>query len=396
MKASRHIIAIGGGNIFNEPLLNQYILMQTHQPKPKVCFIPTASGDAQSYVDLFHQAMQRQNCVPSVLSLFRGETPDIETLILNQDAIYVGGGNTRNLMTLWKDWGLDAILRKAYDQGIVMSGVSAGSLCWFEEGVTDSIPGSLTALKTMGWLKGSNCPHYDGEVNRRPSYHRLIKSGELGPGMAADDNVALHFIDEVFSHAVSTHPEKHAFRLSVKAGDVKEEAIQPQYLGGKSAFIRRAALKDASEIHRAHMTSIQEICSRDHTPEEIEVWGKRPYREETRVDGIKNDLVWVVEDHGSIEGYAHVRLETENGLKKGSLLGLYLTPKVAGKGFGKDLLQILTRELVLAGAHEIVLNSSLNGYPFYLKHGFVKAGPETTHAIGTGQVRCVPMKKRLK
>ena len=392
----RHIIAIGGGNVFAEPLLNRYVLQQTLLKKPKICFIPTASGDSDAYIDLFYQAMARQSCVPSHLSLFRGTTADLESVILNQNAIYVGGGNTRNLMTLWKDWGLDLILRKAYDQGIVMSGVSAGSLCWFDEGVTDSIPGPLTAMKTMGWLKGSNCPHYDGEVQRRPSYHRLIQNHELGSGYAADDNVGLHFIDEQFSHAVSSHPEKHGFKVTIQNEKVTEEKIEPRYLGGDTVFIRRAALQDARGIHEAHMTSILEVCSNEHSPEEIEVWGKRPYDAEARIKSIQEDLVWVVEDHGVIQGYACVVRKEWNGVKRARLMALYLTPNVLGHGVGKDLLQLALRQIQLEGMSEISLLSTLNAHSFYLKHGFVDTGAEQLMPMGSGKVRAIPMMKVLK
>ena len=112
-----------------------------------------------------------------------------------------------------------------------MAGISAGSICWFEEGVTDSIPGDLTPLRCLGFLKGSNCPHYDGEVNRRPSYHRLIGAGQVSPGIACDDGVAVHYIDDALHRIVSSRPAARAYRLSLEAGRVKETELVPDYLG---------------------------------------------------------------------------------------------------------------------------------------------------------------------
>ncbi|RUR78715.1 Type 1 glutamine amidotransferase-like domain-containing protein [Chlorogloeopsis fritschii PCC 9212] len=179
-RVSQQIIAMGGGGFSMEPenpLLDMYILRQSQKERPKVCFIPTASGDSDRYIVRFYSAFVKLSCAPSHLSLFQPPTADLRSFVLEQDIIYVGGGNTKNLITLWKEWGLDNILREARESGVILSGLSAGSICWFEEGVTDSIPGQLTKLKCLGFLKGSNCPHYDGEPERKPSYHRLLSEG---------------------------------------------------------------------------------------------------------------------------------------------------------------------------------------------------------------------------
>ena len=162
---------------------------------------------------------KKMNCTPAHLSLFAGSTPDLRSVLLNQDLIYVGGGNTRNLLTLWKDWGVDQLMREAYDQGTVLAGWSAGSICWFEQGVTDSIPGSLTSLTGLGFLKGSNCPHYDGEKERRPSYHRLILEGKIQSGVAADDGVGLHYRDGKLVKVYSANPgQSKAFSVALNPG----------------------------------------------------------------------------------------------------------------------------------------------------------------------------------
>lgn len=231
---TRQIIAMGGGGFSMEPqnpLLDLYILEQAKKKKPRICFISTASGDDQGYINRFHRSFKKLDCVPSHLSLFRGHTAKLEEFVLEQDILYVGGGNTRNLLTLWRDWQLDSIIYKAYQQGIILAGISAGSICWFEQGVTDSIPGRLSSLKCLGWLKGSNCPHYDGEVERRPAYHRLLKNNEIIPGFATEDGVGIHYINEEVKRFISSHPDKKAFAVSLKNGEPFEEAQAVIYLG---------------------------------------------------------------------------------------------------------------------------------------------------------------------
>ena len=232
----RQIIALGGGGFSMEPdnpLLDLYILKQAKKTTPKICFIPTASGDSDHYISRYYNFFNKQNCKPSHLSLFRSPTRDLEGFILEKDIIYVGGGNTRNLLVLWKEWGLDNILRKAWNQGIVLAGISAGSICWFEEGVTDSFGEELEPIKCLGFLKGSHCPHYDGELDRRPSYHKLIYSGDIQAGIAADDGVAIHYIEQNISNIVSSRPEAKAYKvyLDNKVMKVIEEELQTNFLG---------------------------------------------------------------------------------------------------------------------------------------------------------------------
>ncbi|TES55669.1 hypothetical protein E2L07_07035 [Halalkalibacterium halodurans] len=137
----KQIIALGGGGFSMEPenpLLDTYILDQCTKANPKICFIPTASGDSEHYITKFYDFFGKQDCQPSHLSLFRPPTRDLESYLLDKEILYVGGGNTKNLLILWKEWGLDSILRKAWKEGILLAGISAGSICWFEEGGTDS------------------------------------------------------------------------------------------------------------------------------------------------------------------------------------------------------------------------------------------------------------------
>lgn len=230
----RQIIAMGGGGFSMEPenpLLDQYILEQANKSRPKICFVPTASGDADSYIEKFYDFFNLQECVPSHLSLFKPPTRDLERFVLEQDIVYVGGGNTKNLLVLWKEWGLDGILKKAWEQGIVLAGLSAGSICWYEEGVTDSYGDKLEPLQALGFLKGSHCPHYDGEIERRPTYRQFVDAGTLRAGIAADDGAAVHYIGEDIKRIVSSRPAAKAYRV-YKGG---EDELAAEYLGQHEA-----------------------------------------------------------------------------------------------------------------------------------------------------------------
>jgi dipeptidase E len=230
----RQIIAMGGGGFSMEPdnlLLDRYILNQTGKARPRVCFVPTASGDSAAYIERFYHAFQTLDCDPSHLSVFDGPVGDWRDYVLSKDVIYVGGGNTRNLLTLWRDWTLDRTMRAAWEQGTVMAGISAGSICWFEDGLTDSVPGTLTPLRCLGFLKGSNCPHYDGESQRRPFFQRFVSSGQISPGIACDDGVALHFINDNLHRIVSSRRSARAYRLTVEGNAANEQELLPEYLG---------------------------------------------------------------------------------------------------------------------------------------------------------------------
>ncbi len=232
--STRQIVAIGGGGLSTESdnlLLEKYLLKLADKEVPKICFVPTASGDAQSYIDRFDTAFAQLPCIPSHLLLFRLETAELRSLVLDQDILYVGGGNTKNLLALWKDWGLDTIIREAWERGVILAGWSAGSICWFEEGVTDSFPGKLTVLPCLGFLKGSNCPHYDGEPERKPSYHRLLSDGLISEGYAADNGVALHFLGTRLDKIISSRPHAKAYRLEKVGETVRESVLEPTYLG---------------------------------------------------------------------------------------------------------------------------------------------------------------------
>jgi peptidase E len=213
------------------PLLDDYILSLARARKPRVCFVPTASADSESYCLRFYQAFTRRECIPSHLPLFKREVVDLRSFVMEQDVIYVGGGNTANLLAIWRTHGLDKIIYDAYAGGSVLCGVSAGSLCWFEAGVTDSFGPELAGLYNgLGLLAGSNCPHYDGEAQRRPTYQRLVASG-LPAGYAADDGCGLHFEDGKLTRVVSSRAAARGYRVELADDRVRETELPADYLG---------------------------------------------------------------------------------------------------------------------------------------------------------------------
>ena len=230
----QQIITMGGGGFSMEPdnlALDRYVLQQTTVERPKVCFLGQASGEARDYIINFYKAFTELNAIPSHLSLFQPHTADLEGFLMSQHVIYVGGGNTKSMLALWREWGLDRILRKAGDAGIVLAGISAGAICWFEEATTDSIPGKLTHLPGLGYLKGACSPHYDGEANRRPSYHALIAAGDMGTGVAYDDGAAGHYIDGELVRVVSSRPNAKGYKVERAAdGSIREAVMETQYL----------------------------------------------------------------------------------------------------------------------------------------------------------------------
>lgn len=229
----RQIIAMGGMALdLDNLLLIRYFLKQTRKRKPQVCYIGTASGDAEAGCLRFYAAFSRFDCAPSHLPLFARTPRDLESFVLEQDAIFVGGGNTRSLLAVWRDWGLDLHLRAAWERGVVLGGSSAGSICWFEQGLTDSIAGPLVRLDCLGFLAGSNCPHYDSERLRRPTFRKLVAAGHMTDGLAADDGAALHYVDGRLLRAVSSRRRARAWRVRRAGRRAVETRIRTVFLGG--------------------------------------------------------------------------------------------------------------------------------------------------------------------
>lgn len=402
MRRPRQIVALGGGGFSMEPdnlLLDRYVVGLTGKEKAKVCFLPTASGDAQQYIYRFHRHFKKlTKKQASHLALTPPSKPDIRAHLLAQDAIYVGGGNTINMLKTWKEFGVDEILREAYESGIVLAGISAGSLCWFEWGQSDAIPGKLTAFRGLGILKGSNSVHYDGEIDRRPAFQREIAAGAIPPGYAADDGVGLHFVDGELFKVVSSRPDARAYRVDVKDRIAHETEIVPDYLGGgPGTIIRRASLIDARGIHETHHISVRELAAKDYEPRQIEAWTKRPFAGDSQAQietQILTDFVWVIEMNGGIEGYVHMRLPLEIA-PAAYLHALYVTPKAAGQGLARRLMDLAEREAQERGHPKMTLHSSKTAQGFYEKLGYANEGGPMTHEVFGIGLECQPMAKTL-
>ncbi|MGE5303010.1 MAG: Type 1 glutamine amidotransferase-like domain-containing protein [Alphaproteobacteria bacterium] len=231
-KDQRQIIAIGGGGFYRDAdnlSLERYVVQQTGVDHPRVAFVPTASGEPDHYVASFYSAFLSLGCRPSVLTFFK-RTPELRSYLLNQNAIYVGGGNTKSMLAVWRDWGVPEMLREAWESGVVLTGVSAGAICWFEQGLTDSFSDGLRPLPGLGFLPGSCCPHYDGEPQRRPTYHRLLASEEIAPGVAIEDWTAVHFLGVERAHVVAARAGARAYSMRNVYGSVQEVPLPVEYL----------------------------------------------------------------------------------------------------------------------------------------------------------------------
>jgi peptidase E len=204
----------------------------------RVCFLPTASGDADHYVVRFYRRFS-PSCEASHVSLFRrdqgtdGVEDDLATHLLGQDLIYVGGGNVLSMLGAWRAHGLDVILRKAWRRGVILCGPSAGSLCWFEQALS-AFHGAPRIVRGLGLLPYSNCVHYDAEPERRIEYHRFVADG-LRRGYAAEDGVALHFCGTQLERVVSSRPHASAFLVEPGADGVRETRLQASFLGASAA-----------------------------------------------------------------------------------------------------------------------------------------------------------------
>jgi dipeptidase E len=232
-KPTQQIVVLGGGGFSMEPRnkrLDWYILGLTRKPRPRICFVSTASGDSRDYIRRFHLAMEKHRCRPSELTLFRRDVRDPSKQLLEQDVIYVGGGNTANLLAIWRLHGVDRTMREAWKRGIILCGVSAGMICWFKSSLTDSF-GPLRELDDgLGLLPGSACPHYDGEPRRRPTFHRLIRNGTLPAGVAADDGAAIHFVGRKILRCVSSRPHAKAYRVERRGRHAIETELPTTFL----------------------------------------------------------------------------------------------------------------------------------------------------------------------
>ena len=228
--ATRKIL-IAGGN-FNTAFI-RYMAQLTGKARPKLLYLPTASADSPNGVIGWYRSCAPLNVEPSHQDSFIASTRQLRTweeVFLSVDGIVCSGGNTLNQQAIWKAQGIDAVLRQAWDRGIVLGGASAGSLCWFEEGTTDSRPKELSKVECLGLLKGSHSPHYDAEPGRRPLYQKLILSGQMKPGYACDNDAGIYFEDNTVKRVVSTRPTAKVYHVTVEGGKIVEKVMEPEHI----------------------------------------------------------------------------------------------------------------------------------------------------------------------
>ena len=228
--ATRKILIAGGG--YGTAFI-RYMAELTGKPRPKICYLPTASADSPAGVISFFRSVAPLNVEPYAQESFIASTRmnrTWEEVFLSMDGIVVSGGNTLNQQAIWKAQGIDVVLREAWDRGIVLGGASAGSLCWFEEGTTDSRPKELTIVKCLGFLKGSHSPHYDAEPGRRPLYQKLIASGEMKPGYACDNDAGIYFEDNEVKRVVHTRANAKVYYVSLVNGKINERVLEPEMI----------------------------------------------------------------------------------------------------------------------------------------------------------------------
>ena len=231
---TRRIFA-GGGRTFSvtdrDQLLLKYLFALTGKKEPTVVYLPTATGDSATSLVTWYEVANELDCRPRHLRLFDGSSHmrNIEGQLLGADAIVVGGGNTMNMLAVWKAHGVDAILKKAYDRGVILSGESAGMICWFDQGVSDSRQEKLSVVDGLRYLSGSSCPHYNLPI-RKETYWKMIESGEIKDGIALDEHATGLYENGKLVRVVSAQPKARGYYVRKSGGKVVEEPIATEYL----------------------------------------------------------------------------------------------------------------------------------------------------------------------
>jgi dipeptidase E len=242
---------MGGGGFTagpDDPALDELVLGLTGRPRPRLCLLPTAGGDSEHQIRRFYETFADRLCEPSHISLFRlGRHPvPLREHLLAQDAIYVGGGSMVNLLAIWRAQGLDAILREAWQAGVLLAGLSAGSMCWFEWGVTTS-SGAPAPSEGLGFMPGSNSVHHDREPARRPVYLEAVSAGAIPPGYAVDDGVALIFHDTQLEDVVTARKSARAYEVT----DTGERELPVRAL--TTTVTTRVTLPAVAELRRVRL-----------------------------------------------------------------------------------------------------------------------------------------------
>lgn len=227
---ARTIFLTGGD--FSKPFI-QYVIGLTKKQNPRICFMPSASADNPYAIGWWYEQCAELPMHPYVQRVFLNSSPDQKTFeenLLSMDAIIVGGGSTLNMIAIWKAQGIDTVLKKAYERGIVLAGGSAGSLCWTLGGFTDSRPKALSRIECLGFLPYSHCPHYHSEPTRKPLYQDAVLKGLLKPGYACDDRAGILFENEKPVKYISRDKDSHCYFISVKDGKIEEELLVSEQL----------------------------------------------------------------------------------------------------------------------------------------------------------------------
>ena len=224
----KQIIAIGGGGFgrqIKDLKIEKYIVDQSKNKNPSICFIPTATGDDTNYIENFYKTFDSLGCKTSHLDFFK-RTVKLKKLIDDQDIIFVGGGNTKSMLAVWKDWGLDNILKKAYENGTIMSGVSAGAICWFEKGITDSWKDHQSILPCLSFVKGVCCPHYDEEPERIPFVKEILQEKKINKCIAIEGFCALHLINDEPRYSINFGKENKCYEVTHKNSKIIHNQIK--------------------------------------------------------------------------------------------------------------------------------------------------------------------------
>jgi peptidase E len=261
----RRIVAMGGGGFAcppGDPSLDRFVLSAARSPHPRICLLPTAGGDAEEQIRRFYSAFRHLPCEPTHVSLFRLGTQriDLREVLLSQDVLYVGGGSLLNLLAVWRAHDADVLLREAWEEGVVLCGISAGSMCWFEAGLTTSF-GTPRPVRALGLLPGSNSVHHDSEAERRPCYHEAIRTESVPPGYAVDDGAGLLFAGRDLVEAVSARPGAGAYWVEEVDGHALELPLQMVSLPGRDELEPDTPLSIA-ELREARARRLERAAGR--------------------------------------------------------------------------------------------------------------------------------------
>jgi len=228
MSYKKNIVAIGGGGFgrsVKDLRIEEYILNLSDKEKPNICFIPTATGDNDAYKVNYYDVFTKFNCNPTHIDFFK-RTIDLSLHIPKQDIIFVGGGNTKSMIAVWKDWGLDKLLKQAYEKGTVMCGVSAGAICWFEKGITDSWADDLAVMDCLAFVEGTCCPHYDEEPARRPFVKKALSENVIDHCLSIEGSCALHLKDDKPFKAINFGSNKNTYNVTFSDNELKEQTFE--------------------------------------------------------------------------------------------------------------------------------------------------------------------------